>query len=56
MYLQGAIWHPKRRVAYMPVGVGFVLQWPWEDTTRLTIQLDFWQLSDDVILIMFGTS
>jgi hypothetical protein len=26
------------------------------DTTRITIQLAFWQLSDNVILIMFGTS
>jgi hypothetical protein len=24
--------------------------------TRTTIVLDFWQISDDVILIMFGTS
>jgi hypothetical protein len=25
-------------------------------TTRITIQLAFWQISDNVILIMFGTT
>jgi hypothetical protein len=30
MHLPGAIWHPKRRVAYMHMGVGLLLQWPWE--------------------------
>jgi hypothetical protein len=30
MYLLGAIWHPNRRVAYIHVGVGLVLQWPQE--------------------------
>jgi hypothetical protein len=37
-------------------GGGFCSNGHGRDTTRITIHLAFWQFSDNVILIMFGTS
>jgi hypothetical protein len=53
MYLERSVWTPKRRSAYIHVGVWLVLH--GRHTTRISIQLAFWQISDNLILIMFGT-
>jgi hypothetical protein len=55
MYLVRSVWTQK----LLPIcmwGCGLCSNGQGRHTNRLTIQLAFWQIYDDVILKMFGTN